>query len=57
MWMLMESVVLYAVLVRAIVRKQHIVLLSYGLPALYMCLIVPLGLAFRDDERFMKYVA
>ena len=62
MWMLMEGVVLYVVLVRVFIKKQrrYIVgffLLSYGLPALYMCLVVPLGLAFRDDERLMKYVA
>ena len=55
MWMLMEGVVLYVVLVRVFIKKQRnyviaFTLVSYGLPALYMCLVVPLGLALSDEQ-------
>ncbi len=55
MWMLMEGVVLYVALVRVFIKSQKnyiilFTLVSYGLPALYMFLVVPLGMALRDDE-------
>ncbi len=57
MWMLMEGVVLYVVLVRVFIKKQRWYMLgfagvSYGLPALYMCLVVPLGLALRNGPHY-----
>ncbi len=55
MWMLMEGVVLYVMLVRVFIKKQRdyiigFTLVSYGLPALYMCVVVPLGLALGDEQ-------
>jgi hypothetical protein len=55
MWMLMEGVVLYVVLVQVFIKKQRgyilgFALVSYGLPALYLCLTVPLGLALSDEQ-------
>ena len=55
MWMLMEGVVLYVVLVRVFVKKTKMYMLaftlaSYGIPLLYLgVLTLPLGFAL--DER------
>lgn len=62
MWMLMEGVVLYVVLVRVFVKRQRkyisaFTIISYGLPALYLCLTVPLGLALKGPEGYPQYGA
>ncbi|XP_064387611.1 adhesion G protein-coupled receptor E2-like isoform X3 [Halichondria panicea] len=55
MWMLMEGVVLYVVLVQVFVKRPKLymaffALVSYGLPLLYLCLTVPLGFALRGSD-------
>ena len=55
MWMLMEGVVLYVALVQVFVKKPRryilgFTVISYGLPALYLCLTVPLGMVLGDEE-------
>ena len=58
MWMLMEGVVLYVVLVRVFVKnkKRYILaftLASYGLPLLYMGLLtLPLGFATKNSPHY-----
>jgi len=58
MWMLMEGVVLYVVLVRVFVKhkKRYLVAFtvsSYGLPLLYMGLItLPLGFLLPSSEHY-----
>ena len=54
MWMLMEGVVLYVILVRVFVEKKARYLLaftltSYGLPLLYMGLTLSLGFALQTE--------
>lgn len=53
----MEGVVLYVVLVRVFIKKQRLYMLgfaavSYGLPALYMGLVTPLGLVLDDGSHY-----
>ena len=60
MWMLMEGVVLYVVLVRVFIKSQRkyiaaFTVVSYGLPALYLCLTVPLGLVLRGQDQMPHY--
>ena len=48
MWMLMEGVVLYLILVQVFVSRTKLymlafTLISYGVPLLYMALTIPLG--------------
>ena len=56
MWMLMEGVVLYFILIRVFVTntKRYILaftLASYGIPLLYMGLLtVPLGFTLKDQH-------
>ena len=55
MWMLMEGVVLYFILIRVFVgnTRRHILgftLASYGIPLLYMGLTLPLGFALQDQH-------
>ena len=56
MWMLMEGVVLYIILIRVFVgnTKKYIIgftLASYGIPLLYMGLLtLPLGFALKDQH-------
>ena len=56
MWMLMEGVVLYVVLVRVFVKRTKYYILaftlaSYGIPLLYMGLLtLPLGFALPDQH-------
>lgn len=57
MWMLMEGVVLYVVLVRVFIKRQRWYMLgfagvNYGLPALYMCLVIPLGLVLGEESHY-----
>ena len=57
MWMLMEGVVLYVVLVRVFIKQQRwymfwFAAVSYGVPALYMGLVVPLGLTVGDAPHY-----
>ena len=57
MWMLMEGVVLYVVLVRVFVKQQRWYMFgfaaaSYGLPAIYMVLVIPLGLALSNGPHY-----
>ncbi|XP_064406870.1 adhesion G protein-coupled receptor L3-like isoform X2 [Halichondria panicea] len=61
MWMLMEGVVLYLVLVKVFV-KQHerkyiigFTIISYGAPVLYMALCIPLGFALSGLENSYGY--
>lgn len=51
----MEGVVLYVALVRVFIKQQRnyiigFTVVSYGLPALYMCLTVPLGFGLADEQ-------
>jgi len=60
MWMLMEGVVLYVVLVRVFIKKEKIYMLaftlvSYGLPALYLILTVPMGLVLKGADNNTYY--
>ncbi len=62
MWMLMEGVVLYVVLVRVFVKRTKYYILaftlaSYGIPLLYMGLLtLPLGFALQQQkEDFYAY--
>ena len=56
MWMLMEGVVLYVILVKVFVKhtKWYVfafTLISYGLPLLYLALLtLPLGFALKNDN-------
>ena len=58
MWMLMEGVVLYVVLVLVFVKHTRYYILaftlaSYGIPLLYMGLLTfPLGFALPDDQYY-----
>jgi len=57
MWMLMEGVVLYVALVRVFVKKQKyyiaaFTIVSYGLPALYMVVTVPLGFLLQNGPHY-----
>ena len=60
MWMLMEGVVLYVILVRVFVSntKRYMLaftLTSYGLPLLYMGLTLPLGFALSSKRQYYGY--
>ncbi|XP_064399841.1 uncharacterized protein LOC135346210 isoform X4 [Halichondria panicea] len=61
MWMLMEGVVLYLVLVKVFVKeheRKYIVsftIVSYGAPLLYMVLCIPLGFAVPQLEDSYSY--
>ncbi|XP_019858481.1 PREDICTED: adhesion G protein-coupled receptor L2-like [Amphimedon queenslandica] len=62
MWMLMEGVVLYVSLVKVFVKhpKHYIIgftVLSYGVPALYMLFIVPIGFLVNtsDHSHYLYY--
>ena len=63
MWMLMEGVVLYLVLVQVFVKKTKLYMLaftlaSYGLPLLYLGLLtIPLGFVHRDQDYYGYNVA
>ena len=57
MWMLMEGVILFVVLVRVFVKHTKLYLLaftltSYGLPLLYMGLTLPLGFALPTQPNY-----
>ena len=57
MWMLMEGVVLYIILVRVFISntKRYMIaftLTSYGLPLLYMGLTLPLGFALQTENTY-----
>ena len=57
MWMLMEGVILYFILVRVFVSntKRYMLaftLTSYGLPLLYMGLTLPLGFALQTKTNY-----
>ena len=60
MWMLMEGVVLYVVLVRVFIKREKLYMLaftlvSYGLPAFYLLLTVPLGLVLKGGDNNTFY--
>ena len=62
MWMLMEGVVLYIILVRVFISntKRHMIaftITSYGLPLLYMGLTLPLGFALSSKHQYYGYEA
>ena len=57
MWMLMEGVVLYIILVRVFVSRTKLYMLaftlaSYGLPLLYLGLTLPLGFALPSQPHY-----
>ena len=58
MWMLMEGVVLYVVLVRVFVKRTKMYMLaftlaSYGIPLLYMgVLTLPLGFSLNERPHY-----
>ncbi|XP_064400246.1 adhesion G-protein coupled receptor G6-like [Halichondria panicea] len=61
MWMLMEGVVLYLVLVKVFVKEHerkyifNFTIVSYGAPVLYMALCIPLGFALSGLEDSYGY--
>jgi latrophilin 2 len=60
MWMLMEGVVLYVTLVRVFIKhpKRYIAaftISSYGIPALYMMIVIPIGFLAGGDHTYYLY--
>ena len=61
MWMLMEGVVLYVVLVHVFVKNKKLYMLaftiaSYGIPLLYLGLLtLPLGFALPNEPYYYGY--